>query len=114
MIGDRFFWPKMQGEIEHFVTKSCNCLKQKKPSKETRAPLMNIVTTHPFELVSIDFLHLNRSKGGFEYILVIADHVTRFVQGYATTSKSTKTVADRIFNDYALKFGFPQRIHYGQ
>lgn len=114
LIGDRFFWPKMQGEIEHFVTKSCNCLKQKKPSRETRAPLMNIVTTHPFELISIDFLHLDRSKGGYEYILVIIDHFTRFAQVYATTSKSAKTVADRIFNDYALKFGFPQRIHHDQ
>lgn len=104
----------MQGETETFVTKSCNCLKQKKPSKETRAPLMNIVTTHPFELVSVDFLHLDRSKGGFEYILVIADHFTRFVQVYATTSKSAKMVADQIFNDYAMKFGFPQRINYDQ
>ncbi len=66
LVGGRFFWPKMQGEIEYFVTKCCTCLKQKKPSKETRAPLMNIVTTHPFELVSIDFLHLDKSKGGYE------------------------------------------------
>ncbi len=114
LVGDRFFWPKMQGEIEYFVTKCCTCLKQKKPSKETRAPLMNIVTTHPFELVSIDFLHLDKSKGGYEYILVIVDHFTRFVQAYATTLKSAKTVAERIFNDYALKFGFPNRIHHDQ
>ena len=39
---------------------------------------------------------------------------TRFVQAYATTSKSGKTVADRIFNDYALKFGLPARIHHDQ
>ncbi len=66
----------MQGEIEFFVTKCCTCLKQKKPSKETRAPLMNIVTSHLFELVSIDFLHLDKSKGGYEYILMIVDHFT--------------------------------------
>ncbi len=62
LVGDRFFWPKMRGEIEYFVTKCFTCLKQKKPSKETRAPLMNIVTIHPFELVSIDFLHLDKIK----------------------------------------------------
>lgn len=114
LIRDRFFWPYMQRDIEHYVTKTCTCLKQKIPCKEARAPLTSIVTTQPFELVSIDFLHLDKCKGGYEYILVIVDHFTRFAQAYATTSKSGKTVADRIFNDYALKFGLPARIHHDQ
>uniref|UniRef100_A0A3B3TAH8 Gypsy retrotransposon integrase-like protein 1 n=1 Tax=Paramormyrops kingsleyae TaxID=1676925 RepID=A0A3B3TAH8_9TELE len=114
LIRERFFWPYMQKEIEHYVARTCTCLKQKAPSKETRAPLISIVTTQPFELVSIDFLHLDKCSGGYEYILVIVDHFTRFAQAYATTSKSAKTVADRIFNDYALKFGLPMRIHHDQ
>ncbi|KAL1267687.1 hypothetical protein QQF64_033050 [Cirrhinus molitorella] len=114
LIRERFFWPHMQADIEHYVTKTCRCLKQKKPCYETRAPLTNIVTTQPFELISIDFLHLDCCKGGFEYILVVVDHFTRFAQAYATTSKSGKTAADRIFNDFALKFGFPSRIHHDQ
>ena len=114
LIRDRFFWPYMQKEIEHYVARTCTCLKQKTPCKETRAPLTSIVTTQPFELVSIDFLHLDKCQGGYEYILVIVDHFTRFAQAYATTSKSAKTVADRIFNDYALKFGLPTRIHHDQ
>lgn len=114
LVRDRFFWPYMQKEIEHYVARTCTCLKQKTPSKETRAPLTSIVTTQPFELVSIDFLHLDKCKGGYEYILVIVDHFTRFAQAYATTSKSARTVADRIFNDYALKFGLPARIHHDQ
>ncbi len=53
-------------------------------------------------------------QGGYKYILVIVDHFTLFAQAYPTTSKSAKTVADRLFNDYALRFGFPRRIHYDQ
>lgn len=114
LVRERFFWPHMQQDIEHYVARSCSCLKQKKPSREARAPLTNIVKTQPFELVSIDFLHLDKCAGGYEYILIIIDHFSRFAQAYATTSKSAKTVADKLFNDYAFKFGFPQRIHHDQ
>lgn len=62
----------------------------------------------------MDFLHLDRCKGGYEYILVIQDHFTCFVQAYATTSKSGKTAANLIFSDFAVRFGFPSRIYYDQ
>lgn len=92
----------------------CVCLNHKRPLHETRAPLTNMVTTQPFEHVSIDFLHLDKCRGSYEYILVIVDNFTRFAQAYATTSKSGKTVGEKIFKDYALRFRFPARIHHDQ
>lgn len=77
LIRDRFYWVHMQRDTEHFVTQVCECLKAKRPQKITRAPLTPIVSTRPFELVSIDFLHLEACKQGYEYILVVIDHYTR-------------------------------------
>ncbi len=102
----------MQKGIEHFVTNICECLKKKKLNKETRAPMMPIHTTYPFEMVSIDLRHLDKCKHRYEYILVVLDHFTRFAQAYATRNKTAKTVPDKIFIDYALKFGFPSRLHH--
>lgn len=112
LIRDRFYWPQMVKEVEHFVTEECECIKKKKTSKQTRAPPTSIQSTYPFQLLSIDFLHLERCKHGYEYILVIMDHFTRFAQAYATKNKAAKTVADKLFNDFVLKFGFPTRLHH--
>lgn len=112
LIRDRFYWAHMQRDTEQFIANECECLMRKKPHKPTRAPLVPIVTNRPFELISIDFLHLETCKQGYEYILVIIDHYTRFAQAYATKNKSAKTVVEKIFNDFALRFGFPEKIHH--
>ena len=104
----------MQDDITHFVTKVCPCIKQRRPQTTPRAPMQHIPSTSPFEMISIDFLHLEKSSGGEEYILVIVDSFTRFAQAYPTRNKSSRTVADRIFNDFIPRFGFPARILHDQ
>ena len=110
----RFYWPNMRDDIEKYCSKRCLCRKQRKPTMTSRAPLMPIITTQPFELVSIDFVHLERSIGGFEYILVVMDHFTRYAQAYATKNKAAHTVADKLYNDFILRFGYPMRFHHDQ
>ena len=110
----RFYWPRMQSDIEFYISKACRCLKQRVPALKPRAPLQPITTSSPFELVSIDFLHLERSSGGYEYILVIIDHFTHYAQAYATRNKSAKTAADKLCNDFILRLGFPNKMHHDQ
>lgn len=105
LIQDRLYWVRMYSDIEHFVTQECECIKAKRPHKATRAPMTTNVTTRPGELVCINFLHLETCKQGFEYILIVIDHFTGFAQAYATKNKS-------LFNDFALRIGFPERIHH--
>ena len=108
----RFYWAYMAKDISHYIRKKCRCVVSKKPNVVERAPLVPIQATYPFEMVSIDFLHLAKSKGGFEYVLVVCDHFTRFTQAYATKTKSSKAVANKLFHEFILQFGFPKRIHH--
>ena len=78
------------------------------------SPLVPIVSTFPFEIVSIDYMHLDQAKGGYAYALVLCDHFTKFVHVYAMKNKSVLLAAEKIFNEYILKVGFPVRIHHDQ
>ncbi len=110
---ERFYWPFLAEDVEHYVSSVCQCLKRKKPNREQRAPLVNIHSSEPFELVSIDYLKLDKSKG-YEYLLVVVDHFTRFVQVYPTRTNGGRPAADKLFNEYILRFGFPRKLHHDQ
>ena len=92
----RFYWPRMSADITNYIQKRCRCIVTKKPNQSERAPLVPITATYPFEMVAMDFLHLDKCKGGYEYVLVIVDHFTRFAQFYATKSKSSQAAAAKL------------------
>ena len=108
----RYYWPHMHADIDFFIRKKCSCVLSKKPNSTEKAKLVPIGASSPFEIVSIDFLHLDRCSGGYEYVLVVCDHFTRFTQAYATKSKSSRAAAEKLFNNFILQYGFPKRIHH--
>eukprot|EP00794_Sanderia_malayensis_P002035 gene2035-2314_t len=88
LASQRFYWPHTRADMEHYTTKVCKCLKQRHPNKLPRVPMQSIVTTQPFEVVALHFLHLQRTSGGFEYVLVVINHITHYDQAHRTRDKS--------------------------
>jgi len=111
---ERVYWPKMEADIKEFISTKCQCLLSKKPRIIPYAPLGTVTPAGPMNIVSIDFLKVDKSSGGFEDILVIVDLFTRYAQAYATRNKSAKAAAEKLFNDFAMKFGTPHRILHDQ
>ena len=110
----RVYWPRMFFDIKDYIHNKCHCLSQKKPHIQHEAPLQTITTVAPMEMVAIDYLHLETASGGYQYILLIVDHFTRFAQGYATKTKSGTAAAKHLYGDFILRFGIPSKILHDQ
>ena len=111
LIRHRFFWPGMNKYIKEKVQQCGRCIRRKTaPVKATE--LINITSTAPMEMVCIDYLSLERSKGGYENILVITDHFSRYAQAIPTRNQTAHTTARVLFENYFVHYGFPAKLHY--
>ena len=112
LLRDRYFWPGMTKEASDYVAHCERCIRRKIPPN--RAPLINISSSFPLELVCIDYLSLESCKGGIEDILVVTDHFTKYAQAYPTKGQQATTVAKVLYDNFFMHHGFPAKLHSDQ
>lgn len=94
--------------------KTCERCVRRKAKTERHAPLVNIVTSRPLELVCMDYLSLEPDGKGTKNILVITDHFTKYAVAVPTSDQKVKTVAKALWNHFLIHYGFPERLHSDQ
>ena len=104
----------MKEEVRHFINHQCPCVIRKKPHIQSKTSLLPTTSSAPLEIIGIDFLHLEKSSGGFEYILLITDHFIRYTQAYSTRNKTAKTAATHLYSNFFLRFGTPSQLLHDQ
>ena len=107
-LRERFYWPGMHRESTLYVNKCQSCLKRK-PIPDV-APLQPIVDSHPMELVHMDFLSIEPSKGNIENVLVITDHFTRYAQTYPSKTQTAQATAKMLWENFIRHYGFPEKF----
>ena len=79
LVKARFFWIGMDNDIAEKVRQCARSILRKTRSVPA-AELVNITSSYPMELVCIHCLKLETSKSGYEDVLIITDHFTRYAR----------------------------------
>ena len=108
LLRERFYWPGMQEEATQHVLKCSRCLRRKTPPQV--APLQPILVTQPLELVHMDYLSLEPSKGNIENGLVITDHFTRYALAYPSKTQTAQATARILWDNFICHYGFPEKF----
>lgn len=113
LVRSRFYWPRMASDVERKIKMCERCVRRKAPPDKA-APLVNIQTTRPLELVCMDFLSLEPDSKNTKDILVITDHFTKYAVAIPTRDQKASTVARCLWEHFLVHYGFPERLHSDQ
>ena len=108
LMCDRFFWPHMAAQAKEHIRKCHPCLAFK--ARQHKAPLKNIMATHPLELVTLNYLCLEPGKGLDENVLVITDYFARYAKGYVTRTQTAQQNAKTQWDKFIVHYGLPKKI----
>ena len=98
----------MHKEATFYVNKCRRCLKRK--ATPDVVPLQPIVANQPMELIHMDFLSIEPSKGNIENVLVITDHFTRYAQAYPSKTQTAQASGKMIWENFIRHYGFPEKF----
>lgn len=109
----RFYWPRMSVDVEEKIKRCERCVRRK-TQQERAAPLVNITTSRPLELVCMDFLSIEPDRTNTRDVLVITDHFTKYAVAVPTPNQKAQTVAKCLWDNFLVHYGFPERLHSDQ
>ena len=108
-LRDRYFWPKMYMDVQHWCLTCEHCAMKKSPKQRRTAPLIPIPVEAPFEKVSCDIsgpwpvTHKDN-----RYILVFIDMCTNWPEAFAIPNIEAKTVAEIFVKEIVSRHGAPR------
>ena len=108
LLADQFYWPGMHVDVVSYINSCPRCLCRK--SQPDKAPILNIEASQPFELIHLDYLKIEPSKGNIENVLVITDHFTRYAQAFPSKTQTALAIVKLLWNNFILHYGFHKKI----
>ena len=90
----RFEWPGMKKACEKWVTACLSCQQVKDPRK-LRFPLQSIESSEFNEVVQIDHQKICMTDSGYNQVLVMIDHFTKYAEAVPCITASAEETCDQ-------------------
>ena len=102
----RFEWPGMKKAYEKWVTACLSCQQVKDPRK-LRFPLQSIESSEFNEVVQIDHQKICMTDSGYNQVLVMIDHFTKYAEAVPCITASAEETCDHLINTWIARHGCP-------
>ena len=100
-IRERFYWVQCSKDVKNYCRKCDLCASRRGPAKKIGAPLNQYNVGVPMERLAIDVLGpLPQSDEGNRFILIAADHFSKWVEAYALPNQEATTVAEVLVKEF--------------
>lgn len=102
-------WPGITTDVDQLISSCEECLTFNPGPLIQRKIEQSFTASTPFELIAMDTAQPDHPSGGFKYVLVVVDVLTRFVQLRALRNKSAESIGMALADIFG-SFGFPASI----
>ena len=111
LLKQRFYWPNMFSYIRTFVANCQVCQKSKCDTSPPRAPMVPMfIPSAPMQLVSLDIAYMPKDTHGYQYILLIGDVFSKYIQAIPLKDQSADSIRDAFLRHWLFIHGTPQYL----
>ena len=105
-IQKRFEWPGLKKACEKWIAPCLSCQQAKDPRK-LRFPLQSIESSGFNEVVQIDHQKICMTATGYNQVLVMIDHFTKYAEAAPCMTASAEETCDHLINVWIARHGCP-------
>ena len=105
-IQKRFEWPGLKKACEKWKAACLSCQQAKDPRK-LRFPLQSIESSGFNEVVQIDHQKICMTATGYNQVLVMIDHFTKYAEAAPCMTASAEETCDHLINVWIARHGCP-------
>ena len=105
-----FYWPTMYQYTQHFIKRCERCQRHGNINTRDAMPLTNNLQVELFDVWGIDYMCPFPPCQGYEYILVVVDYVSKWVEALPCRAADSKH-AKKMFQETIFpRFGTPMLV----